>query len=170
MASGERSDRPSWAGGVPSGEAGPEAEGAKRAPAAKAGRGRRRRGIQRKDGKDAKSAKAQDRVCNFRRHHKIRLGGPRPDPDIFTGQQAAEYLVISRNGLRGLIRLGAIDKNQVTDFAPWRISKTQLDSDEVQSLVRFLKREGRLPGHPASPEDQQSLFQRGSRTTTKGTP
>jgi len=104
----------------------------------------------------------QDRVCNFRRHHKIRLGEPRDDPNILTGQQAAEYLGISRNGLLGLIRLAAIDKNQVTDFAPWRISRTQLDSDKVQALVRFLKREGRLPRHPDPPEDQQNLFKGGS--------
>ena len=112
----------------------------------------------------------QDRVGNFRRHHKIRLGEPRQDPDVLTGQQAAEYLDISRNGLRGLIRLGAIDKNQVTDFAPWRISKTQLDSDHVQSLVRFLKREGRLPRYPTSPEDQQNLFEGVSKAKEKGTP
>ena len=113
----------------------------------------------------------QDRACNFRRHHKIRLGEPRKkDHNILTGQQAAEYLGISRNGLLGLIRLGAVDKNQVTDFAPWRISKTQLDSDQIQSLVRFLKREGRLPTGPLPSIAQQNLFQIDADEATQGTP
>jgi hypothetical protein len=84
------------------------------------------------------------RVAAFRKTHAITLGHGH-DPDSMTGQQAAEYLQISRNGLRGLIRIGALHKNQITDFAPWRIPKAELDSDIVQQLVRELKTTGRLP-------------------------
>jgi hypothetical protein len=50
---------------------------------------------------------------------------------------------------------GAIHTNQVTDFAPWRLSRAELDSELVQSLVGALKRNGRLRGE--SPQQQRSL-------------
>ena len=44
-----------------------------------------------------------------------------------------------------LEKLGVISKNQVTDFAPCRISRKELDTERVQSLVRIMKKTGRLP-------------------------
>jgi hypothetical protein len=72
---------------------------------------------------------------------------------------AAAYLGISRNGLLGLERLGAVSRNQVTDFAPWRVSKAELDSERVQRLVAHLKRLGRLP-KGGCPKQQSDLFDR----------
>ncbi len=69
------------------------------------------------------------------------------DDEYLTQIQAIEYLGIGHNGILGLERIGAVSRNQITDFAPWRMSKKQLDSDHVQSLVRFLKDTGRLPNH-----------------------
>ena len=100
----------------------------------------------------------QDRAREFRRSHHIRLKDRTPNPDLMTGQQAAEYLGISRNGLLGLIRIGVVHKNQVTDFAPWRISRVRLDSEAVQRLVRTLKSTGRLPAQGGCLEDQVPLL------------
>ena len=99
----------------------------------------------------------KDRVCGFRRSHHIRLDRQH-DPDVLTAQKAAAYLGISRNGLEGLVRYGAIDKNQVTAFAPWRISRALLDSEAVQAVVRVLKKTGRLPAKGGCPEGQVALF------------
>lgn len=100
----------------------------------------------------------KDRVREFRKHHRIRLGKPEKNPDLMSGNQAASYLGISRHGLEALIREGALTKQQVTDFAPWEIAKSELDSEEVQGLVRVLKATGRIPKRGGCPENQTSLF------------
>ena len=70
---------------------------------------------------------------------------------------AASYLGISRNGLLGLERIGALSRNQVMEFAPWRVERKQLESKRVQTLVRSLKANGRLP-KGGCPEGQLSLL------------
>jgi hypothetical protein len=100
----------------------------------------------------------KDRVAAFRSHHRIRQGKPVRGPDILTGQQARDYLGVGYHGLTVLIRRGAIRTNQVTDFAPWRISRAELDSERVQRLVRALKKAGRLPAEGGSPQGQLLLF------------
>ena len=101
----------------------------------------------------------QDRAMAFRRHHHIALGTHRPS-DRLTGYQAADLLGISRNGLRGLIRVGALQTHQVTDFAPWQIDKAELAGDRVQTLVAYLKKFGRLPPDGRCPEQQELLLLR----------
>jgi len=71
--------------------------------------------------------------------------------------EAAAYLGISRNGLLGLERNGALSRNQVMEFAPWRVERKQLDSERVQALVRTLKEKGRLP-KGGCPDGQLSLL------------
>jgi hypothetical protein len=98
----------------------------------------------------------QERVANFRHQHHIH--GPQTKPaDTLTQNQAAEYLGIGHNGILGLARLGALTKNQVTDFAPWRVSLEELDSERVRALVAQLKHTGRLP-RGGSPINQHALF------------
>ena len=104
----------------------------------------------------------KDRVQQFRHHHGIRQRRQPPDDRFFTCQQAREYLGVGYNGLMGLSRRGVIHTNQVTDFAPWRIPREELDSEVVQSLVRTLKATGRLPAG-GCPQAQTRLF-RGKST------
>ena len=102
-----------------------------------------------------------DRVKSFRAHHRIRTAKRAAPEDVLTGQQAREYLGIGYNGLLALIRRDVIHTQQVTDFAPWRIPRAELDSEEVQKLVRVLKKTGRCPagrGSPESRNSQNSLF------------
>lgn len=99
-----------------------------------------------------------DRVENFRVHNGIRKGKPVEGEDALTGQQAREYLGIGYHGLLALIRRGVVHTNQVTDFAPWRIPRGELDSEDVQELVRDLNTKGRLPAAQGSPDSQRSLF------------
>lgn len=109
-----------------------------------------------------------DRVASFRSHNRIKLGHRADDPNVLTGQQTRDYLGIGYNGLMALVRRGAIITNQVTDFAPWRISKAQLDSEPVRSLVAHLKEHGRLPPAGGSPEGQRELFSVKTTTPRKG--
>ncbi len=99
-----------------------------------------------------------DRVQRFRAQHSIRKPKQIPVEDVLTGQQARDYLGIGYNGLLALIRRGLVHTHQVTDFAPWRIPRAELDSEEVQKLVRILKKTGRCPAGGGSPYSQESLF------------
>ena len=74
-----------------------------------------------------------------------------------TGQEAAEQLGISRNGIIGLIRIGALHNHQIIDFAPWRILRAEVESESVKELVRVLKKTGRLPKTGGCPETQLSI-------------
>ncbi|MFT5154831.1 MAG: hypothetical protein ACI841_004839 [Planctomycetota bacterium] len=100
---------------------------------------------------------SRDRVRDYRKQHRIR--GPQADrrDDSMTMNQVMDYLDIGHNGVLGLVRRGAIKTNQITDFAPWRVSREQLDSDEVQHLVKVLKQKGRLP-RGGYPKPQPELF------------
>jgi hypothetical protein len=98
-----------------------------------------------------------DRVQNYRRQHHIK-GGKRKAPEgTLTQSEAASYLGTTRKSLLGLERRGAITSNQITDFAPWKVSCKELDSERVQNLIRYLKENGRLP-KGGCPEDQVGLF------------
>lgn len=97
------------------------------------------------------------RVANFRGSHHIRLS-KRPSPEEYlTLKEAVAHLGVSHNGLRGLERIGALSRNQVMKFAPWRVERKQLDSDRVQALVKTLKANGKLP-RGGCPEGQLSLL------------
>ncbi len=87
----------------------------------------------------------QDGVARFRKAHDIQAPRPVDAEEYLTGKQVAERLGISRCGVEGLIRIGALHNHQVIEFAPWRIARSEVDSAEVRALVKVLKRTGRLP-------------------------
>jgi len=97
------------------------------------------------------------RVTSFRRTHQIRYGKRPSSEEYLTMSEAATHLGISRNGLLGLERIGALSRNQVMEYAPWRVERKELESERVQALVRTLKTEGRLP-KGGCPEGQLSLL------------
>ena len=99
-----------------------------------------------------------DRVSQFRKQHGILLGTKTTDPNILTGEQAATYLAISRNALRGLIREGYVTMTQVVEFAPWSISRAQLDSQSVQVAVAAPRITRRVPPRGGCPTNQISIF------------
>jgi hypothetical protein len=99
----------------------------------------------------------QDRVEAFRHHHGIALGKPKKNPDILTMNETISFLRIGHNALLRLVKLGAISPNQITEYAPWKVSRSELESDRVQRLVKVLKETGRLP-RGGSPENQLTIF------------
>jgi DNA invertase Pin-like site-specific DNA recombinase len=101
----------------------------------------------------------KDRVRDFRHHHHLRskAASSWAQEETLGLKGAAQYLGISRRGLLKLVAMGAVSKNQVTDFAPCRIRREELDSEHVQKLVRILKATGRLPKGGCS-KNQLTLF------------
>lgn len=108
----------------------------------------------------------QDRVRNFRRQHHIKAAPKTTARDTMTMGEVQQQLGIGHNGVLGLVRLGAITTNQVTDFAPWRVSPEEVESERVRELVRFLKQMGRLP-RGGSPQSQPGLFHANNGVTPK---
>jgi len=107
---------------------------------------------------DARGLKwTESRVRTFRRTHHLRTGPAQDRDEYLSGDRAMEYLGVSRTALHALIARGAITKDQITDFAPWRFAKAELDSDEVQGLIGYLRQHGRFAkGGP--PNGQGRLF------------
>ena len=101
---------------------------------------------------------SKDRVRNFRNHHHIQSVGDQRDEDHMTGQQVAERLGVSRHGVEALIQIKALHNYQITEFAPWRIPRAEVESDEVRRLVKILKETGRLPKDGLGEAGQRSLF------------
>ncbi|MFQ5473149.1 MAG: recombinase family protein [Dehalococcoidia bacterium] len=105
----------------------------------------------------------QERVNSFRKQHRIRAGASPRGPDVLTQSEALAYLDISRNAFLALVRRGVVAPNQITDFAPWKVSKSELDGEPIQAMVRTLKATGRLP-KGGSPKGQGELFDQAKRT------
>ena len=110
----------------------------------------------------------KDRVQSFRARNRIKHSNKTEDADVMTGQQARDYLGIGYNGLMALVRRDVIHTNQVTDFAPWRIARAELESEPVRTLVEILKATGKLPPQGGSPQDQRRLFVDKSTNLRKG--
>jgi hypothetical protein len=96
-------------------------------------------------------------VISQHREQALACSVPQKSDEHLTQNEAAAYLGISRNGLLGLVRVGALATNQLSDFAPWRVSRAELDSERVQRLVRILKHSGQLP-KGGCPDAQKTLF------------
>ena len=110
----------------------------------------------------------KDRVQSFRSRNRIKQSNKTEDSDVMTGQQARDYLGIGYNGLMALVRRDVLHTNQVTDFAPWRLARAELDSEPVQALVEILKATGKLPPQGGSPHNQRHLFPDKSTNPRKG--
>ena len=80
------------------------------------------------------------------------------DPDVLNSAQVADYLGLSRRALSTLVRRRIIDPGQVTDFAPWAVHRSHLDSRPVQQAVAAIKnsKKGTQGGDGA--ENQGLLF------------
>ena len=102
---------------------------------------------------------AMERVKHFRKHHRIRHE-PR-DPNVLSGLQAAVYLGVSPPVVEKLARLGHLDRNQALPYAPWAVTKEQLDSAPVQVAVRNIKEYGRMAAHGDDDHSQLSMFPEG---------
>jgi DNA invertase Pin-like site-specific DNA recombinase len=98
----------------------------------------------------------KDRVRDYREQQQIE-SSPREHSDSMTMRQVQDYLAISHNAVQALARRGALTIRQITDFAPWRVPREQVESREVRRLVAGLKKTGRLPrGDPQN--GQPGLF------------
>ena len=102
---------------------------------------------------------SQTRVATARRNHGIAgQRRMRPDPEILSLKQAADYAGVSQNTILRLGREEVLPMKQRAPLAPWEISKSDLDTEPVRSIIRRLRHTRKLvlPGDLTS--KQGSLF------------
>ena len=99
------------------------------------------------------------RVASVRKPHGIsgRRQGT-PDPEILTLAQAAHYGEVSDTTIRRLTGAGVLEYDQVVPWAPWEISRQDLDSEPVLSLLRAVRETGKLDLLGVRSAGQQTLF------------
>ncbi len=108
----------------------------------------------------------QNRVRAYRKQRHIHGSKREANDDSMTMRQVQRYLDIGTSGVKALARRGLITTNQITNFAPWKVAREELDSGEVQELVKALKRTGRLPKGGSS-KAQPGLFDAKQGVTTE---
>jgi len=99
----------------------------------------------------------EKRVQSARNTHHLSAYDPQHTQGYLTLEQTAQYLGVSANSVRRMIKLEKLRAEQVVPCAPWRISIGVLDSEEIRQAVRDIKGGSRVP-RTQSPEGQDSLF------------
>jgi DNA invertase Pin-like site-specific DNA recombinase len=106
----------------------------------------------------------QTRVATARKNHGI-AGQKRalPDPDRVSLNEAARLCGVSHRSLERLVEAGLLKREQVAPRAPWQIHRADLCAEPVQSILKLLRKTGKLvlPGgrtetQPVLPFENQS--------------
>lgn len=66
------------------------------------------------------------------------------DPDVLTLGEAAAYLQVSKSTIKKLVTSGVLERRQVVPWAPWEISRKDLDSDRIRDIIGRLRRTGKV--------------------------
>lgn len=87
----------------------------------------------------------QIRVKTARRNHSIPGQAHTVlDPNILTLTQAAKYCRVSNRTIQRLVEAGKLKMQQVAPRAPWEISRPDLDCEPVVTIIKHLRRTGKL--------------------------
>jgi DNA invertase Pin-like site-specific DNA recombinase len=99
------------------------------------------------------------RVAAARRRYVINgHRRPRPDPEVFSLQQAARYCGVSATTMKRLVASGVLKRDQVAPWAPWEIKRADLESEVIRQVLAHLQTTGTLPLVGNDSATQQLLF------------
>jgi excisionase family DNA binding protein len=99
----------------------------------------------------------EKKVYSARHTHDLAPYDPQQTQCYMTLEQAAQYLGVSANSVRRMIKLGKLRAEQVVPCAPWRISAAILKSEEIQQAVRHIKSGSGVP-RTRSTQEKDCLF------------
>jgi transposase-like protein len=101
----------------------------------------------------------QTRVATARRNHSI-AGQKRAllDPERVSLSEAARICGVSHHTIQRMVEAGLLKREQVTPRAPWEIRRRDLDAEPIHSIVKRLRRTGKLILQGGCAEDQLALF------------
>ena len=101
----------------------------------------------------------KNRVAAARRRYVINgHRRPRPDPEVFSLQQAARYCGVSSTTMKRLVASGVLKRDQVAPWAPWEIKRADLESEVIRQVLAHLQTTGTLPLVGNDSATQQLLF------------
>jgi DNA invertase Pin-like site-specific DNA recombinase len=101
----------------------------------------------------------ESRVASTRKRYHIE-GRRRTirDPEILTKAQAARHCQVSTTTIHRLVEAGVLEMHQVVPWASWEIKRSDLDCEQVRSIIARLKRTGKLMIEGDDLSGQKSLF------------
>src|SRR6266849_1372506 len=101
----------------------------------------------------------QDRVATARRNHSI-PGQKRalPDPDRVSLSEAARVCGVSHRTIERLVEAGLLKREQTAPRAPWELRRADLDDEPIRSIIKRLRRTGKLTLQGGCTDDQSPLF------------
>jgi len=100
----------------------------------------------------------QSSVGLIRRKHDIKSVPKQQDDDILNMAQAKRYCGVSDSTLMRLINDKILPAKQVVPFAPYEIKQSDLDSEPVSTILKTLKKSGKLIRKRGTPENQGDLL------------
>jgi hypothetical protein len=87
----------------------------------------------------------QQRVAQIRQRYELGgQNGAKPDGEILTMGQAAQYCQVSQSTIKKLVACGLVKKEQIVPWAPWEIQRSELDSEPVHRVLERLRQTGKL--------------------------
>ena len=110
----------------------------------------------RKTGKGNRWTKSS--VGIIRRKHGIKPAPKHKDDGILNMAQAKRYCGVSDSTLMRLIKANILPAEQVAPFAPYEIKRSDLDSEPVSTILKTLKKTGKLLLDGGTPDNQSDLF------------
>ena len=110
----------------------------------------------RKTGKG--NRRTSSRVGVARRKYFDRSQRIERSDNLLTMAQAQEYAGVSVNTITRLIDAGLLNAEQIVPYAPYAIVKSSFDSEPVLSIIKHLKRTGRLVLEGGNLDNQEELF------------
>ncbi len=96
----------------------------------------------------------EQRVYSARHTHNLPAHDPQRTRGYLTLEQAAQYLGISANSVRRMIKQDVLPADQVVPCAPWRISAANLDSEAIRQEVLNIKNGSRSPRTQPTQEEK----------------
>ena len=100
----------------------------------------------------------QSSVGLIRRKLGIKPAPKNKDGGILNMAQAKHYCGVSDSTLMRLIKANLLSAGQVAPFAPYEIKQSDLDKEPVLSILKTLKKTGKLILKGGTPANQSELF------------
>jgi excisionase family DNA binding protein len=100
---------------------------------------------------------SERRVYSARHTHHLPPYDPQRTNGFLTLEQAAQYLGVSANSVRRMIKQEKLKADQVVPCAPWRISVATLESEAIREAVQLIKDGSRSP-RTQPDRNQEVLF------------
>lgn len=110
----------------------------------------------RKTGKGNRWTKSS--VATIRRKQGIKPAPKHPDDGILNMAQAKRYCGVSDSTLMRLINANILSAEQVAPFAPYEIKQADLDNEPVSTILKTLKKTGKLLLKGGTPANQSELL------------